>query len=117
MARPDRIQTPGLHHVFSRATGGAAFFADDDDRRLFLQLLSRTASRLQWNVLAYCLMTTHYHAIIETPDANLSRGMQRVNSIYVKSFNGRWNRFGTLVAGRFGSKMIETEEYLAEACR
>jgi putative transposase len=93
------------------------FFLDDGDRRLFLHLLSRTANRLGWKVHAYCLMTTHYHAVIETKEADLSRGMQRVNSLYVRSYNDRWERFGTLVSGRFGSRMIETEEYFYEACR
>jgi REP-associated tyrosine transposase len=117
VARPERIQSAGIHHVFSRGTGGTAFFADDDDRRHFIHILNRTAERLGWCVHAYCLMTTHYHAVIQTDEPNLSLGMQRVNSIYVKSFNTRWSRFGTLVAGRFGSRMIETEEYFAEACR
>ena len=116
MARPDRVKVPGFHHVFSRGTGGAAFFVDDDDRRLFLQLLARTANRLDWNVLAYCLMNTHYHAVIETKNPDLSQGMQQINSIYVKSFNGKWSRFGTLVASRFGSRLIESEEYLADVC-
>lgn len=62
-------------------------------------------------------MTTHYHAVVETSEANLSHGLQRVNSVYVKAFNGRWGRFGTLVAGRFGSRFIESEEYLMEVCR
>ena len=42
---------------------------------------------------------------------------RHLNSIYVKAFNGRWGRFGTLVAGRFGSRVIESEEYLHEVCR
>lgn len=54
-------------------------------------------------------MTTHYHAVVETSEANLSHGLQRVNSVYVKAFNGRW--------GRFGSRFIESEEYLMEVCR
>lgn len=62
-------------------------------------------------------MTTHYHAVVETREANLSHGMQRVNSIYVKAFNDRWGRFGTLVSGRFQSRVIESEEYLFEVCR
>ena len=62
-------------------------------------------------------MTTHYHAVVETSAPNLSRGMQRVNSIYVKEHNRRWGRQGTLVASRFGSRVIENEEYLEEVCR
>ena len=117
MARTERIQTPGFHHVFSRGTGGSAFFVDDDDRRFFVHLLERTASALHWKIQAYCLMTTHYHAVVETRETNLSQGLQQVNSVYVKAFNGRWGRFGTLVAQRFGSRFIESEEYLVEACR
>jgi REP element-mobilizing transposase RayT len=117
MTRPDRIQAPGFHHVFSRGTAGLTFFVDDEDKRFFLQLLGQAANRLEWSVHAYCLMTTHYHAIIETRDANLSRGMQLVNSKYVRAYNDRWSRFGTLVSGRFGSRTIDSEEYFYEACR
>jgi putative transposase len=117
MGRPDRNQAPGFHHVFSRGTAGLTFFVDDDDRRLFLRLLGRAAVRCRWNLHAYCLMTTHYHAVIETQEPNLSRGMQQVNSVYVRMHNQRLNRFGTLVSERFGSREIETEEYLVEACR
>ena len=111
-----RVQTPGFHHIFSRGTGGSAFFLDDDDRRLFVNLLERTAERQRWKVHAYCLMTTHYHLVLETERANLSAGMQRVNSVYVQSFNHRWGRFGTLVASRFGCRSIENEEYLHDVC-
>ena len=117
MGRPERIQGPGFHHVYSRGTGGATFFLDDDDRRFFIDLLTRTATALNWSLHAYCLMSTHYHAVVETREPNLSRGMQRVNSVYVRRFNSRSRRFGTLVAERFGSRSIESEEYLAEACR
>jgi REP element-mobilizing transposase RayT len=117
MGRPERTQGPGFHHVFSRGTGGAAFFVDDDDRRFFISLLKRTAGELHWTLHAYCLMTTHYHVVVATREPNLSQGMQRLNSVYVKKFNGRWGRFGTLVAARFGSRVIESEEYVAEACR
>lgn len=116
MATPKRNQAPGAYHVFSRGTAGLTYFIDDDDRRLFLHLLDRTADRLRWTVHAYCLMTTHYHAVIETREADLSRGMQRINSVYVRSYNDRWERFGTLVSGRFGSRTIETEEYFFTAC-
>ncbi len=117
MGRALRDQTPGFRHVYTRATGGGALFVDDDDRRLFVALLEGTATRLAWRIHAYCLLSTHYHAVLETRAPNLSRGMQRVNSIYVQEFNARWQRFGTLVAARFGSRVIESEEYLEEACR
>jgi len=117
MPREERHQECGYHHVASRGTGGSPFFFDEDDRQLFLRLVGRTAARLDWRIHAYCLMTTHFHLVVETTEPNLSRGMQYVNSVYVRGFNERWGRFGTLVAGRFRSRVIESEEYLAEACR
>ena len=84
---------------------------------MFVVLLERTARQLDWQIHAYCLMTTHYHAVIETQHSNLSRGMQRINSRYVREFNGRWARFGSLVATRFTSRLIEDDDYFSEACR
>jgi REP element-mobilizing transposase RayT len=116
MARTLRDQSPGFHHVFSRGTGGSVFFVDDLDRRLFLELLQRTADRLDWRLLVYCLMTSHYHVVVETRRPDLSAGFQRINSRYVIAFNNRWGRFGTLVAGRFGSRAIDDDDYLAAVC-
>jgi putative transposase len=62
-------------------------------------------------------MTTHVHLVIETPDANISRGMQSLLSLHAQRFNRRWNRFGHLFAERFSARVIESEEYLHEACR
>jgi REP element-mobilizing transposase RayT len=117
MGRPLRIASPGCYHVITRATGGGAFFREDEDRVLLLHLLSSTAWLLEWEIHAYCLLTTHYHVVLGTPKPNLSRGMQRINSVYVRSINERWGRFGTLVAERFRSRPIESEEYFIEACR
>ena len=117
VGRVNRDQTPGYRHVFSRGTGAAWFFVDDEDRRFFLQILERTSERLSWTVQVYCLMTTHYHLVIHTQQPNLSIGLQRLNSSYVRAFNARWERFGTLVAGRFGCRTIEDERYLETVCR
>jgi putative transposase len=117
MGTPIRDQGPGYFHVFTRATGGGALIVDDTDRRQLVHLLATTADRLAWRLLAYCVMTTHYHAVVETTRPNLSRGMQRINSTYARSFNQRYARFGTLVACRFGYRIIEDEGYLEEVCR
>jgi REP element-mobilizing transposase RayT len=103
--------------VISRGAGGTALFRDDDDRRALVQLLTATGHRNAWEIYAYCLMTTHYHVVLETRQANLGTGMQRVNSRHVRRFNDRWGRFGTLVSERYRSRRIESEEYLSEACR
>lgn len=117
MGTPIREQGPGYFHVFTRATGGGALLVDDADRRHLVHLLATTADRLGWRVLAYCVMTTHYHAVVQTTRPNLSRGMQRINSTYARVFNQRYGRFGALVACRFGYRIIEADQYLEEVCR
>jgi putative transposase len=109
VGRPDRFQFPGCYHVYSRGTGGNAFFRDDDDRAFFRAILERVATRRDWNIDAYCLMTTHYHAVVTTRASNLSRGMQQIHATYVRGFNERWGRFGTLVSSRFGSRLIDDD--------
>jgi putative transposase len=117
VATPLREQGPGYFHVYTRATGAGALAVDDVDRRLLTHLLVTTSDRLEWRLHAYCVMTTHYHAVVETVRPDLSRGMQRVNSTYAKAFNHRHGRFGTLVACRFGYRVIEGGEYMAEVCK
>ena len=62
-------------------------------------------------------MTTHYHLVLHSTRADLSRGVQRLNGRYAQEFNERHVRFGHLFADRFTSRAIETERYLYEACR
>jgi putative transposase len=107
----------GFYHVMARGVAGAPIVIDDDDRRSFVALLRMTADRHRWRLHAYCLMTTHLHLVIETPEPNLSRGMQRLLSVHAQELNQRWHRFGHLFADRFSSRLIEDEEYLGEACR
>ena len=62
-------------------------------------------------------MTNHFHLLVETPEPNLSRGMQRLNSAYAGYFNERFGLVGHLFQQRFGSRLIETDEYFGEAMR
>jgi REP element-mobilizing transposase RayT len=117
MATPKRFQGPGYFHVYTVATGGEELFRDDLDRQVLVQRLGRISMRLGWRVFAYTLLTTHYHAVLQTRDASLSRGMQCLNAGYAQLYNQRWTRSGTLVARRFGYRVIESEEYLAAVCR
>ena len=77
MARPLRIEFSGaLYHVTSRGDRRESIFEDDEDRLMFLQTLAEVVQRFNWLCHGYCLMTNHYHLIVETPDANLSKGMR-----------------------------------------
>ena len=82
MARPLRIEYEGaLYHVTSRRNARQDIFFNDTDRRRFLGVLARVVERFRWICHAYCLMSNHYHLLIETPDANLSRSMQLLNGV------------------------------------
>src|SRR5262249_35217597 len=106
----------GYFHAYSRAVHGAVLFEDDADHRLFLKLFVRTAKRCAWDVHALCLMTTHYHLVLETTVRYLAAGMQWLNGVYAQLFNKRHERFGHLFAGRYGARVIESDDYLERAC-
>lgn len=106
----------GLFHVFTRGIPERPIYLDDDDRRTFVALLDDAAERHRLVVHARCLMTTHYHAILEATRDDLSRGLQRLHGIYAVRFNRRHGRFGHLFAERFTSRAIGSDEYLHDAC-
>lgn len=119
MARPPRGALPdfGIFHVVSRGVGGIAIYVGDVDRKRFSTLLPRIASVFDWSCHAYCLMTTHYHLVVEAELANLSRGMAHLNSVYARAFNNRHGRFGHVFADRFSSYVLESEEHYAKTIR
>jgi putative transposase len=118
MARPLRIEYPGaLYHVTSRGNAREPIFLDDADRRLFLLRLGEAVECHRWLCHAYCLMTNHYHLVVETPEANLSRGMRNLNGRYSQSFNRRHDRVGHLLQGRFTGILVERESHLLELAR
>ena len=118
MARPLRIEYPGaVYHVTSRGNEKKPVFKDDQDRENFLNTLQHVNKRYNWICHAYCLMTNHYHLLIETPDGNLSLGMRQVNSVYTQLFNKRHNRTGHLFQGRYKAILIQKDSHLLEVCR
>jgi REP element-mobilizing transposase RayT len=118
MARPLRLEFAGaLYHVTARGDGREDIYRTDGDRRLFLDVLGGVYGRFNWTVHAYCLMTNHYHLLVETPDANLSRGMREVNGVYTQRFNRTYDRIGHVFQGRYKAILVQKETYLLELAR
>jgi putative transposase len=118
MARPIRIEFEGgFYHVTSRGNARQDIFADDEDYRTFLTILADVVERYRWLLHAYCLMGNHYHLLIETPQANLSRGMRQLNGVYTQKYNRRHNRVGHLFQGRYKAFVVEKDAYLLELSR
>ena len=118
MARPLRIEFGGaLYHVTSRGDRQEDIYLDDEDRENFLKVLSGLCNRFNWVVHAYCLMSNHYHLLVETPDSNLSQGMRQLNGVYTQKFNRHHSRVGHVFQGRYKAILVEKEPYLLELAR
>ena len=118
MARPLRIEfSGGLYHVTARGNARQAIYADDTDRTLFLKLLEKACCRYDWYCHAYCLMSNHYHLLIETGTPSLSKGMKYINGSYTQAYNRMHNRVGHLFQGRYQAVLVEKDSYLLELAR
>jgi len=118
MARALRIQYEGaVYHITSRGNAREKIFFTRSDREAFLEILTQVVERYGWICHAYCLMTNHYHLLIETPNANLSRGMRHLNGVYTQWVNRQMKRAGHIFQGRFKSILIEKDSHLLELAR
>jgi REP element-mobilizing transposase RayT len=118
MARPLRIQYPhAVYHVTARGNERKAIVRDDTDRERFVQTLADMVEQYRVICHAWVLMDNHYHLLIETPDANLSRAIRHLNGVYTQAFNRRHHRVGHLFQGRFTAILVDKETYLLELCR
>jgi REP element-mobilizing transposase RayT len=118
MARPLRIEFPGaVYHITSRGNARERIYLEDEDYAGFLGCLCAGVKRFNWILHAYCLMSNHYHLLIETPEGNLSRGMRQLNGTYTQQFNRRHDRVGHVLQGRYKAILVEKDNYLLELCR
>lgn len=118
MARPLRMEFSGaLYHVTSRGDRREPIFEDDEDRLGYLKILAEVVKQFNWLCHGYCLMTNHYHLVVETPEGNLSKGMRQLNGMYTQASNRRHGRTGHLFQGRFKSILVDKDSYLLELTR
>jgi len=118
MARPLRVEYPGAYyHVINRGNAGENIFHTIRDREKFLEYLETAVERFSIVIHTYCLMTSHYHLLIETTQANLSLAMQWLNVSYAAYYNKKRQRSGHLFQGRFKSVLVEADEYLKPLSR
>jgi len=118
MARPLRLEFDGaLYHITSRGNRRGAIYETPDDRESYLEILQGVCKKYNWLCHAYCLMGNHYHLLIETPEANLSKGMRQLNGVYTQCFNKVHGRVGHVFQGRYKAILVEKETYLLELAR
>ena len=119
MPRKLRVEYPGaIYHLMNRGDRKEDIFVDDQDRERFLETLGEVCQRAGWQVHAYCLMRNHFHLVVETPQANLSSGMQWFLGTYTARFNRRQRFFGHLFSGRYKTLIVDGSGngYLKTVC-
>lgn len=118
MARPLRIEFAGaLYHVTARGNAQGDIYTRNEEREKYLELLANACKRFDWYCHAYCLMSNHYHLLIETNTPTLSKGVKYLNGTYTQYFNGRNKRVGHLFQGRYKAILVQKENYLLELSR
>jgi putative transposase len=118
MVRPLRIEFSGAHyHVTSRGNERKDVFKSQKDREQFLSYLESAVFRYGAVIHAYCLMSNHYHLLLETPSGNLSQIMKHINGAYTNYFNAKRKRYGHLFQGRYKAIVIDADEYAKELSR
>ena len=118
MSRPLRIEYPNAwHHVMNRARREETLFKDKADYQQFIDILQEATDLFNVNVAAFCLMSSHYHLLLNTPDANLARCMRHINGVYTQRYNVRHDCDGALFRGRYKSILVEADQYLLQLVR
>ena len=112
MARPLRVEYAGaVYHVMARGNERRAIYRDDRDRQRFLETVVEAVAQFGLQLHAYCLMPNHYHLLVGTPAANLSRAMGWLQTTDTARFNARHRRPGHLFQGRFKAQLVDAAEY------
>jgi REP element-mobilizing transposase RayT len=119
VARKLRVEYPGaIYHVLNRGDRREPIFRTDQDRLLFLDTLAEACQKTNWQVHALCLMSNHFHLVVETPNPNLVAGMKWFLGTYTARFNRRHQLFGHLFSGRYKSLIVDGSSpgYLKTVC-
>ncbi len=118
MARRARLESPGaVYWVETRCIDGTGRALDAADRDRFMKILGHVVTRHRWICHAYCVLEAGYDLVVETPEANLSRGMRDLNGEFTQGYNRRRGRKGPVFKGRFGSWPVEKGTPLVDVCR
>ena len=118
MGRPLRINYPGaFYHVTSRGNERKSIYQADRDYERFIGYLESATERYGANIHCFCLMTNHYHLLLETPRGNLQSILHHINTGYTNYFNAKKRRSGHLFQGRYRAILVEKDLYALELSR
>jgi len=101
-----------IHHVILAGNGGRAIVRSDADRGWLMREIRREVLERGWLLIAFCVMDTHVHLLIETPEPDLSVGIGRIQGRYARAFNKRHGLHGALFQQRYWSRRVDSAGYL-----
>jgi len=101
----------------NRGASRQAIYLIDDDYEMFIEAVKESSKFFGIRIIAYALMPNHYHLLIQTPKANLSRAMRYLNGVYTQRFNRLHKKDGPLFRGRYKAILIQEDEYLTHLIR
>ena len=116
MARKIRIEYAGAtYHVLARGNQGRDIYADEHDRKLWLETLAEACAKTGWRIHAWVMMGNHFHLLLDTPEPNLVAGMKWLQGTYTQRYNSRHRLFGHLYQGRYKALVVDGTQgnYLA----
>ncbi len=113
MPRTARRKDPtAIYHIMAHSISEFNLYPDNLDKEYFLDVLKKYKEKYDCRIYAYCLMSNHYHILIDTNGYDISNFMKSLNQAYVRYINRKYSRKGHLLTERFNSKIIESDEYL-----
>ncbi len=113
MPRRPRVEKEGFHHVINRGVARDNIFLEDKDYEKFLEIVEIAKERYDFTLHSICLMSNHYHLLIETKHRNLSLLIRQINSPYAQYFNRKYKRVGAFWQGRFKNWFVYDDKYLS----
>lgn len=118
MSRKKLIWYPGaIYHIVTRGNRRSNIFEDNEDRMVYFYKLKESLEKYSGEIYCYCLMSNHVHMIIKTGDITISKIMKKLNELYARYFNMKYNLSGHLFQGRYYWELVEDDKYLLEVTR
>jgi putative transposase len=117
MSRPRRAFAEGIYHVSSHASDTRDLFLSTEDRTSFLDRFAFVLQRFDLALIAYALLSNHYHGIVFTPGGRISTALQQLHTWYSRTYNRRHERSAHLFRAHFFARDITGDDDLLTTCR
>ena len=116
--RKNAFARGNIYHIYNRGIDGLQIFVAPENYEYLLRRAKRLLRELALTMLAYCLMSTHYHFVLrQDGDIPISRFVQRLFGAYTQVYNQQQGRSGPLFEGRFRHVRVDRDEYAVHLCR